>query len=272
MSSQVTTARTFLFVPGDRPDRLPKALASGAHGVIVDLEDAVAAPQKEEARRMVLRSLATGEHPRVFVRINAAGTPWHEQNLSLLAQLRIAGVVVPKAEHVPSIERVARAARTQVIALVESAVGLNTVGAIARAEGVARLAFGHLDFQLDLGMECGPDERELDPARQAIVIASRCAGLAAPIDGVTTAALDEERVAADTARAMRLGFRGKLCIHPRQVEVVNRGLGPSSREVEWARRVVEAAAGAGEAGAFRLDGEMIDRPVLQRAHTILQAA
>jgi citrate lyase subunit beta/citryl-CoA lyase len=136
---------------------------------------------------------------------------------------------------------------------------------------VCRLAFGHLDFQADLSMHCGPDERELDSVRLAIVLASRRADIAAPLDGVTTEFQDELRLAADTQRSRRFGFGGKLCIHPRQVAAVNAAMAPSAAEREWALRVLAANHEAGTGpGAFAFEGTMADAPVLQRARQILE--
>jgi citrate lyase subunit beta/citryl-CoA lyase len=271
MNAVIASARSFLFVPGDRPDRLPKALASAAQAVIVDLEDAVAPADKQRARHSLAEALAAIEdRSRVLVRINAAGTPWHDDDVALLAQRRVAGIVLPKAEEALTAERVARLAATAVVPLIESAQGLYAIDMIAKARGVARLAFGHLDFQLDLGMQASEDEHELDSVRLAIVMASRPAGLPAPIDGVTTALDDEARLTADAQRALRLGLRAKLCIHPKQVAAVNAAFAPSEAQLDWARRVLEAAKSAN--GAFRLDGQMVDAPVIARARSLLEAA
>ena len=120
--------------------------------------------------------------------------------------------------------------------LIESAQGLHALDLLARAPSVLRLAFGHLDFQADLGLHCDADERELDSVRLAFTVASRRAGLPAPVDGVTAALDDEPRLAADAARSRRLGFGAKLCIHPRQVGPVNEGMGPTPAQRAWAQR------------------------------------
>jgi citrate lyase subunit beta/citryl-CoA lyase len=276
MSGVIASARSFLFVPGNRPERLPKALACGAHAVIVDLEDAVAPEGKALARRAFADALqsAGADADRVLVRINAAGTPWHEDDLALLmhiASRRLAGVVLPKAEDRHAIERVARMAARPVVPLVESAAGLHAIDAVAAAHGVARIAFGNLDFQLDVGLQCSDDEHEVDSVRLAIAMASRRANLPAPIDGVTVALDDDARLKQDTLRAQRLGFRAKLCIHPRQVATVNDTFAPSAAQLAWAQRVIAAAQGAGS-GAFKLDGQMVDEPVLLRARSLLEAA
>ncbi|TWO73360.1 CoA ester lyase [Caenimonas sedimenti] len=275
--SPLAAARSFLFVPADRLDRLPKALASGAHAVILDLEDAVATAQKADARRSLLRewpSLTGEQRARMLLRINAAATDAHEDDHALLRQLAPAppaAVMLPKAETATAIERVARSAVAPVVPLIESAQGLHALEILARARGVLRIAFGHLDFQAELGMQCSEDERELDPVRLALVLASRRAGLPAPVDGVTVALDDAARLVADTRRSRRCGFRAKLCIHPGQVAIVNEALGPTAGEREWAQRVLAASRVHGT-GAFRLDGTMVDAPVLQRANAILHPA
>lgn len=277
MKAPVTHARSFLFVPADRLDRLPKALASGAQAVIIDLEDAIAPTAKAAAREALARAwrgLAAEERPRLLVRINAAATPWHEADLALLRQLAALGLgaaMLPKAEAATVIERITRTVPAAVLPLVESAAGLHALGDLAHARGVARLVFGHLDFQGDTGLQCGADERELDSVRLAFTLASRRAGLPAPVDGVTTALGDAERLAADIGRGRRLGFGGKLCIHPTQVAAVNEGFGPTPAERQWALRVLSASQ-SHEAGAFQLDGQMVDAPVLQRARSYLAAA
>jgi citrate lyase subunit beta/citryl-CoA lyase len=141
---------------------------------------------------------------------------------------------------------------------------------IAACPAVGRLALGHIDLMADLGVQCGPDERELDSVRFELVLASRLAGRPPPVDGVTAAIDDEALLAADTQRAHRFGFGGKLCIHPRQVAPVHAALAPTAQQLAWARRVVEAAAAAG-GGAVRVDGEMVDRPVVLLAQRMLAA-
>jgi citrate lyase subunit beta/citryl-CoA lyase len=273
-SLHLQQARSFLFVPADRPERIGKALASAAHAVVVDLEDAVAAEAKPGARdalRHAWRELPTEAHARLLVRVNAAGTAWHDDDLALLPHLAgLGGVVLPKAESATAVEHAAYVGGAPVLPLIESGRGYDALDLVARARGVLRLAFGHLDFQADVGISCDADERELDPVRLALVLASRRADLAAPVDGVTAALDDAARLAADVARSRRFGFGGKLCIHPKQVAAVNEGLGPTAAQRAWARRVLDAVAVHGS-GAFRLDGEMVDAPVLQRARSFLAA-
>lgn len=272
-------ATTFLFVPATRPERIAKALASGAGAVIVDLEDAVAPDDKAAARTALLaaiQTLAREKRGRLLVRTNAAGTPWHADDVAAVAACvaqGLAGAMVAKAESAAVLQAMARALGPQglLLPLVESNAGLDALDALARAPQVVRLAFGHLDFQVDLGMACGADEAELLPVRLALVRASRRAGLAAPVDGVTTATDDSERLARDTARSRRMGFGAKLCIHPAQVMPVQAAFAPSPDELAWARRVLEAAPAHGGA-VFRLDGRMVDAPVLALAARLVARA
>lgn len=259
--------RSLLFVPGDRPERFGKALASGADAVIADLEDAVAADGKDRARAAVAAALAQGE--RLAVRINGAETAWFDADLRMCCEARPAAVVLPKAEDPAAIADAARrlGAATPLLALIETAGGLQRVHEIAAGGCVARLLFGAIDLQLDLGMDA--EESELTSLRLPLVLASRLAGLPAPVDGVTTAIDDTARIEADTRRARRLGFGGKLCIHPRQVAPVNAGFLPTAAERQWAERVVRAAADAGGA-AVALDGRMLDKPVIDRARAVLR--
>lgn len=261
--------RSYLFVPGNRPERFGKALASGADAVIVDLEDAVAPGDKGEARDALANWLS--EEHQVVVRINAAGTKWFADDLALCAHPGVAAVMLPKAELVDELAQVLGACSGPVVLLplIESAAGFANALALAQVQQVERLGFGTIDFQLDLGMDGG--DEELLWFRSQLVLASRLAQKLAPIDGVTPAIDDAAAIAADVARARRIGLGAKLCIHPRQVPVVNRGFAPSPEQLAWAQRTV-AAAGSSDGGAVAVDGAMVDRPVLLRAESILREA
>jgi len=260
-------ARSYLFVPGTRPERFEKAIASGAHAVVVDLEDAVAPADKDRARTIVAGALDAARP--LWVRINGAGTPWFDADLALCAHPGIAGVMLPKAEDADAVATVQAAARggASVLPLIESATGLWNARVIAEAPGVLRLAFGSIDFQVDLGIA----DDELLAYRATIVLASRVAGRIAPVDGVTTSIDDVAQVRRDAERARALGFGGKLCIHPAQVAVVNAAFRPTEAEVAWAERVVAADAAA-QGAAVAVDGRMVDRPVLLQARAILSEA
>jgi citrate lyase subunit beta/citryl-CoA lyase len=278
-SSALAAARSFLFVPANRPERFPKALASDADVVIVDLEDAVAPTDKTAARGQLAAAFcqfATTERTRLVVRMNACGTSWQDDDLKLLQQLTaqgLAGVMVPKAESVAGLRRVSLAVGPAcvLLPLVESVAGLDVADALAAAPQVLRLAFGNLDFQADVGLNCDAQEAELVPVRLALVLASRRAGLAAPIDGVTTDIRDGARLQSDAMRARRGGFSGKLCIHPSQAAGVNAAFTPTPDELARAQRVQAAFEAAG-GGVFSLDGRMIDAPVLLLAQRTLAQA
>ncbi|MBL0730678.1 CoA ester lyase [Piscinibacter sp. HJYY11] len=258
--------RTLLFVPADRPERLPKALAAGAVQVIVDLEDAVAPHRKREARDALAAALDAACAP-VAVRINGADSPEFADDLALCRHPGVVAVVVPKAEDPALLAQVAAAApQAMLLPLIETARGIASTDALAGAPRVQRLVFGSIDLQLDLGL--GGGDEELLVFRMRLVLVSRLAGLAAPVDGVTTTLDDVETLREDALRARRLGFGAKLCIHPRQVPVVEAAFTPSAEERAWAQRVL-AAAEAAQGAAVAVDGRMVDRPVIARARALL---
>lgn len=259
--------RTYLFVPGDRPERFDTAWESPADAVIIDLEDSVPPDHKPRARQGVARWLSAAKP--VWIRINAEDTPWFSDDLELLGQEGVAGVLVPKAEALPASVLDAAASRgLPVMPIVETAVGMRNVERLATTRGVARLAFGAVDFQVDMGIE-GDDDALLF-FRSTLVLASRLGALPAPVDGVTVAVSDAERLRHETLRARRLGFGAKLCIHPRQVEPVHDVMAPTKEERGWAARVI-AGMEASRGAAVKVDGKMVDRPVLARAMRIAAA-
>jgi citrate lyase subunit beta / citryl-CoA lyase len=266
------SARTYLFVPGNRPERFAKALDSGADRVVLDLEDAVAAEAKASARHAIADWAAGGAHlERVVVRINDAESPAFADDLKLLQASGIRCLMLPKAETADQLAAVRAALpEADVLALVESARGVANVDAVAACANVSRLVFGTLDFALDLDLDIGADSDALVYAAGRLAIASRLAGLPSPVAGVTPQLDDEARLLSDLAWARRFGFGAKLCIHPKQVGAIHAAWAPTAQAVEWARRVL--AAEAASPGAARLDGRMIDRPVVLQAQRTLQRA
>ncbi|SDV47220.1 HpcH/HpaI aldolase/citrate lyase family protein [Chitinasiproducens palmae] len=258
-----------LFVPADRPERFEKALASGADAVILDLEDAVAPDRKPYARQRLIDWLGPGHS--VLVRINAPGTPWFGDDVRLGRMPGVAGIVLPKADSRADVLAVVRqvADGLAVYPLIESAKGMRNVQQIAAAPSVRQLVFGSIDFCADLRMDLR--NHELNQFRAQLALASRVAGIEPPIDGVTTAIDQDDLVRVETVEARRWGFAGKLCIHPRQVAVVNQAFLPNQAERDWAARVIAAFAAA-HGAAVAVDGKMVDRPVVQRAQAILDAA
>lgn len=276
------TPRNPLFVPGHRPERFAKARQTGADLVIIDLEDAVAPQDKDTARQAVTAWLdseaAHAPGSPVWLRVNGADTPWFDADAALLAHAGLAGAVCPKADGAAPLAalRLAAGRELPLIPLIETAVGIAALEQIARTPGVWALAFGAIDFQVDLGIQASTDDgsdmgEELLFFRSRIVLASRLAGLAAPIDGVCTRLDDVPALERGAARARRLGFGGKLCIHPSQVAPCRAAFSPTAAQQAWAQRVLDAAAQAGGA-AVAVDGKMVDLPVMRQAQAIVAAA
>ncbi len=265
----------FLFVPGTRPDRFLKALNSGAGGVIIDLEDAVGVDDKEKARGLVRQAWTDFSDPQkkqLVIRINAPGTQFYGADLALAEEINAPCLLIPKSESRDQINGAAQILpTTAIIPMIETALGLDCLKEIANAQQVLRLALGNLDLQADLGMVCDEQESELLTARFQLVFQSRVAEIAPPIDGVTPSTTDENRISADAVRAKRMGFGGKLCIHPNQISLVRKAFEPSAAEIEWAQRVVQADQDS-HGGAVKLDGRMIDRPVVLLAQRTLSKA
>ncbi|MCI0144133.1 CoA ester lyase [Arthrobacter bambusae] len=272
----VAAAVTALFVPGDRPERFAKAAASGAGVVIIDLEDAVAQDAKSAALTAALEAVAPeggGAPVRALVRLNTQGSCQYEADITLLlsaartAGSGLLGLVVPKAEDPGALRqlRVDMPKHLALVPLIESALGVVNAVDLARVPGVTRLAFGAIDFALDIDADGG--DRFLDHARAQLVLASRAAGIAAPLDSPSTDIRDVGKVAESARLARNFGFGGKLCIHPDQLATVHSAFVPTQTDVEWALSVIGA-----EGGAAQVDGKMIDRPVTERAKRILQRA
>lgn len=265
----------FLFVPGTRPERFSKALDSGANGVVLDLEDAVPEEDKDDARnaiRTAWSSFTAEQKKRLVIRSNSPGSKFYAADLILAQELNIACILIPKSESQDEINGAALVLpNTAIIPMIETAIGLENIREIANSNQVIRLALGNLDLQADLGMICDQNETELQTARFQIVLASRLAQIAPPIDGVTPSTDDLERINRDAQRAKAMGFGGKLCIHPKQVSIVKSAFMPSQDEINWAQRVIDADK-ASKGGAVKLDGRMIDRPVVLLALRTLAIA
>ena len=270
------TPTTYLFVPGNRPERFGKAAASGADRVILDLEDAVAPADKAMAREAVAQWLVTldaSTRAKCVVRVNDAMSPWHADDLLWLRAHPVHEVMLSKCESAEQVARVHEHLTPggRVLPLIETVRGVCALHQIATAVPVSRLAFGSIDYLLDLDVP-GPGFA-LDSAANAIAMASRAAELPPPVAGVTPE-IDAERVKTDTTRARALGFGAKLCIHPAQVGAVREALMPDATTITWATRVLAAwsASGGASTGAVQVDGKMVDKPIVLRAQRILNAA
>lgn len=269
MSNALAHVRSLLFVPGSDAKKLDRALASSADAVIADLEDSVADDEKDRARDDVCRRLGeTGGGPLRMVRVNSVGTPWFADDLAAVAELRLDAVVLPKAtpDAIPHLGDEG----PPVLAIVETAQGLRQAYDTACCARVAALQLGAADLGAELGLEPRPDGLEILFARSKVVADSAAAGIRAPFDIVHLDTRDLAGLEASARFARSLGFRGKACIHPEQVGVVN-DVFSRSGDADWARRAI-AAYEQGEReglGVVSLDGEMIDLPVVERARRIL---
>ncbi|HEX4550452.1 CoA ester lyase [Pseudomonas sp.] len=279
LSSKTPLAISYLFVPGNRPERFSKAVAAGPNAIILDLEDAVH-PESKAAARAAIRVWQESTAQVVcerYIRLNSVSSSLLDQDLNWLCDLRhperCDGIFLPKAECPDDLTSVverllAWQPELKIIAIIETAKGLQQVEAIAAIPGVSRLAFGSLDFALDIDCSQTPDAFLF--ARNRIVLASRMADLPAPIDGVTPAISDLAVVTRDSHYARSLGFGAKLCIHPAQLASVQRAFLPDSRQLAWADRVMRAVASGSH--AVQVDGEMVDLPLIEQAQRLLEIA
>jgi len=269
----IHTARSFLFAPGNDERKLRKALSSGADAVIADLEDAVPPAEKRAACALAVRVLAEADGDALrLVRVNAAGSEWIAHDVETVGSVGLDGLVLPKAE--AAAVGAVQGLGLPVVAIVETPAGLRGAFELAAIPAVEALVLGAVDLGLALGLEPREDGLELLFARSSLVVDSAAAGLRGPIDQVWTTLRDDAGLQRDCALARSLGFRGKACIHPEQVPVVNDAFSPSSDELAHARDVVRAYedAAANGRGAVAFDGEMIDLPVVERARQLLADA
>nr|WP_176459304.1 MULTISPECIES: CoA ester lyase [unclassified Rhodococcus (in: high G+C Gram-positive bacteria)] len=258
-------ARSWLLVPATKPETFGDAVASGVDAVILDIEDAVAPAKKPAAREAVVRWL--GEGNSAWVRINDATTSYWADDLAALSGLPgLVGVMLAKTESGGQVEATAArlAPGTPILALVESAMGLEAATEIARADSTFRLAFGSGDFRRDTGMS--DDPLAMAYPRSRLVVSSRAARIPGPIDGPTLTANDSI-LGRDAALTLSMGMTGKLCMHSEQAAIVNRELAPSPTDVSWARDVIDAL---GADGAHVKDGS--DLPRLAKALKINELA
>ncbi len=277
--------RSLLFTPGDRPDRMLKALESGADAVILDLEDAVSPERKPEARRRVAELLASAQRSaRVFVRINPLQGPEADRDLAAVLEGAPDGLLLPKSESAASVKALqARVAAhggrlppvLPIATETPAAVfGLGSYREVASL--LCGLTWGAEDLPAAIGAATSrePDGGYSAPyemVRSLTLFGAHAAGVS-PIDTVFPAFKDMAGLAAYAARARRDGFRGMMAIHPAQVPAINAAFAPSAVEVDWARRVLAAFAAAPGAGAVNLEGAMLDAPHRKQAERILEEA
>lgn len=253
-----------LFVPADRPDRFQKADRSGADAIIIDLEDAVAPAGKDAARANLSGALAL-QSP-TFVRVNSQDSVWFDADLSAMKELGLRRVCLPKSESAASLDRIGQilGMDVEILALIETAKGLESAAILAGHSRVVRLAFGPADFALDLGVAASDALRA--HALMRLAVASRAAGKALPLDGPSFEVSDLSRLASESQQAIVHGAGGKLCIHPSQTATVIVAFQPSEEQLGWAQRIVDSS----QDGEVRLvDGKMIDAPIIAQARALL---
>lgn len=262
-------ARSYLFVPANRPERFEKALATDADAVIIDLEDAVPVELKVSARHELAQWL--NDHPecQLMIRVNASQTEWFQADIELAKYPNVSAIVLPKTESNVEIDAVLKIRAIDIFPLIETPLGFANVRNIAATKHVVALMFGSIDFQLEMNMNGG--YLELLSFRNEIVLASQLASIQAPVDGVTVDFKDGDLVRLETQQAKNLGFAGKLCIHPNQVNIVNQTFKPTQQEVDWANQVMQTVDAA-QGQAVSLNGNMIDLPVISIAKKILSQA
>ncbi len=285
----------WLFAPANAARKAQGALASSAEQVVLDLEDAVPDGEKPAARAALQGLALLPRRGRLFVRVNAMGTPHCLRDIEAAVAAGADGIMLPKAEGADEVAAVAwalaqfeaerAAGPLDLVPLVETAKGLMVLalgGASSGAFGgtpggarwpgrVRRLAFGSVDYEMDLGLSGNAGAAAVESARHGLVLASRAAGLSPPIDGVTLAARDGDACLRDGLHASGLGFGGKLAIHPAQIEPIQSAFQPSAADVDWATEVVTRFAEATHdgSGAILVRGRLVDAPVVAQARRVL---
>lgn len=262
--------RSWLYVPGDRPERIDKALASAADAVILDWEDAVGAAYKDQARRTVLDTLAQGH--RAYVRINPPDSPQGNADVAALANApdALAGVRIPKCTDPDELRRIADALGVTVHPILESALGVENAHALATAHPlVAGISLGEADLMADLRVT---ERSALTWPRSRVVVAARAAGLPSPAQSVWTGVRDLDGLRADTEAGQRAGFYGRSVIHPNQIPVVHEACAPDADDVAWARSLMDTVKEKDESAWIDESGRFVDQAVVERARWLLSIA
>jgi citrate lyase subunit beta/citryl-CoA lyase len=284
--------RSFLFTPGNHARRVEKALTLGADAVILDLEDAVAVGEKAAARKSVVEALARPRKCKAYIRVNAIGTQWCLGDLMEVVRPGLDGIVLPKVESAADLrtidwlianlerERGLPPGGIDLLPIIETAAGFSRLDRIFGARSlkdyggpwrVKRMTFGAADFTNDVGMTWTAAEDELTSLRVKLIVASRAAGIEPPIDTVWVRLDDTAGLRASVERSLKLGFQGRMCIHPDQVAVTNEIFTPTAEQAERAQKIVDAFKKAEASGlaAIQVDGAFVDYPVFHRAERVL---
>ncbi|HCN16913.1 MAG: CoA ester lyase [Psychrobacter sp.] len=275
IAAAISKNKTWLFVPATRIDRVAKAFASDADAVIVDLEDAVAQEDKAQAREALKKYYDdqndTQNHQPIWLRINQAGSQAFPKDIALCQQMpKIAGVLLAKAEKAADIEYVHQRTGLPVIALIESAAGLYHIDSMAKTTGLIAFSYGFLDLCNDLRVQAGTPSADIiaNQIRYQLILTSKIHQLAPPIDTIYPDFNDGAGLRARVQLWSQMGMLGMLCIHPKQVATVQQALQPTASELEFAQRVVAEYEQSGQA-VFKIEGEMVDAPVIERCRQLL---
>lgn len=279
--------RTWLFAPGNHPRKVEKVFQTGADAVILDLEDAVAVAEKEATRRTVLTALDAPRPCLGYIRVNALDTPFAFRDIDAVVQKQVDGIVLPKVESAADLkmadwmiatleqERGLEVGALDLVPIIETAKGLDAINEIAQSgTRVKRLSFGAGDFTRDMGIKWSGEEQELAYARSRFVLASRVAELEQPIDTVFIDLADDDHFEGSVHTALTFGFQGKLCIHPKQVPIVNNVFTPTEDELKQARDVIAAFDEAEAAGSasIQVNGYFVDYPIVVKAQRVVALA
>jgi citrate lyase subunit beta/citryl-CoA lyase len=279
--------RSWMFVPGNNERRIEKSKVLNADVIIYDLEDAVALNEKEKAREMVRNALETYKDRAHFVRVNDLHTSFFSDDMTAVVSEGLSGIMLPKASCAEDIRAAdslitkleqqngLKEGSIEIVPLIENAQGVYFAYDIAKSsDRVKRLAFGSVDFTLDINAELSKEGTEILFARSQLVIHSRAAGKESPIDAVFIHIKDEDGLLRDAKLAKQLGFQGKLVVHPDQIHVVNEVFAPTLEEIKEAQAIVVAFEEALQGGlaAIQVGGKMIDYPVAARAQRVLEKA
>jgi len=267
--------RSFLFVPGTNKKRIEKALSMDTDAVIIDLEDAVALNEKENARNLAYHFSLKDRKPLLYARTNSYNTPFFKKDIEMIKEAYFDGIMLPKCETGEELTFLTKIlpTKTDFIPLIESAKGIINLKELgSTSKNISRFAFGALDYTLDIGANYTKSGRELLYPRSHLVLISKVLGLMPPVDTVFPDLQDECLFIEEIKEAKNLGMFGKLAIHPKQLSLINKNFTPSKKEIEEARRIVEIFEKREKEGiaAIEIDGKFVDYPVFERSKKLLK--
>lgn len=291
MTTIITPLRSLLFCPATEPTKVLKIPSLNADAAAIDLEDAVSDSEKTAARAVALDTVADPifDTNPVYVRVNSFGTGRTPDDIRSVVHANLTGIVLAKTDDADSVREASRIldeaeraagipqGQITILPLLETASGVyHAADILAASPRVVTGIFGFVDYMLDVGIHSidhTPDAEELLYARSAVVMASRVAGVTPPLDGPFLGVGNPEAFLRQCQQARSLGYRGKMLIHPSQIQPSHQGFAPSSEEVEQAQRILRQFGDAERRGlgAILVDGRLVDYPVRYRAEHIVNA-